>query len=160
MFKSNINVITKVDLLKNISKTLNDLKKIDVLVGIPQKESSRPDDEKTNAELLYFHTHGSPLQKIPARPVLEPAIEYNKEEISRYLGEAIKNGLDGNIDNANNALNKAGLKAQKSAQEWFTNPANKWAPNSPLTIRLKGSDKPLIDTGELRKSITYVIRKK
>lgn len=32
-----------------------------------------------------------------------------------------------------------------------------WAPNSPITIRKKGSSSPLIDTGRLRKSIDFNI---
>ena len=32
-------------------------------------------------------------------------------------------------------------------------------PNSPLTKRVKGSSKPLLDTGQLRGSITYVVNK-
>ena len=43
--------------------------------------------------------------------------------------------------------------------EGFENPKNNWPPNSPRTIAKKGSDVPLIDTGELRKSITHVIRR-
>jgi hypothetical protein len=31
-------------------------------------------------------------------------------------------------------------------------------PNSPVTIRMKGSSKPLIDTGQFRSSITYSVR--
>jgi hypothetical protein len=31
-------------------------------------------------------------------------------------------------------------------------------PNAPATIRAKGSSKPLIDTGEMRQSVTYQIR--
>ena len=33
-------------------------------------------------------------------------------------------------------------------------------PNAPGTIRRKGSSKPLIDTGRMRQSVNYVIRKK
>ena len=33
-------------------------------------------------------------------------------------------------------------------------------PNAPSTIRKKGSDKPLIDTGRLRQSVNYVIKPK
>ena len=43
---------------------------------------------------------------------------------------------------------------------WFENPQNGWPPNSPRTIRRKGSDQPLVDTGEMRKAITYVVRDK
>ena len=34
---------------------------------------------------------------------------------------------------------------------------NGWKPNAPSTIKAKGSDKPLIDTGELRKSIRGIV---
>ena len=32
-------------------------------------------------------------------------------------------------------------------------------PNAESTIKKKGSDKPLIDTGTMRQSVTYVVRK-
>lgn len=35
-----------------------------------------------------------------------------------------------------------------------------FVPNSPETIKRKGSDKPLIDTGRMRQSINYVIQEK
>lgn len=35
-----------------------------------------------------------------------------------------------------------------------------YEPNAPSTIRKKKSDKPLIDTGRMRQSVKYVIRKK
>lgn len=35
-----------------------------------------------------------------------------------------------------------------------------WVPNSPATIAIKGSDKPLIDTSHMRNSATYVVRDK
>ena len=40
-----------------------------------------------NAELLFIHTKGSPLRKIPARPVLQPAVEAdgNKQAIAAEL---------------------------------------------------------------------------
>ena len=33
-----------------------------------------------------------------------------------------------------------------------------FTPNAPATVKRKGSSQPLIDTGNLRKSITFVIR--
>ena len=33
-------------------------------------------------------------------------------------------------------------------------------PNAPSTIKKKGSDKPLIDTGKMRQSVNFVIVKK
>jgi hypothetical protein len=52
----------------------------------------------TNAELLFIHTKGSPLKHIPARPVIEPAIEndnQNKGIIKRELAASIKADIEG-----------------------------------------------------------------
>lgn len=56
-------------------------------------------------------------------------------------------------------LRSAGNLAASYAKKWFTDPRNGWAPNSPRTIALKGSSRPLIDTGAMQEAITYVVRK-
>ena len=73
---------------------------------------------------------------------------------------AAQAALSGNSDAVTQALNRAGLIAQNVVRDWFTNPKNHWAPNAPSTIARKGSDRPLIEWGELRKSLTYVLEKK
>lgn len=114
----------------------------------------------SKAHSLYVQTHGSPLLNVPARPVLEPAIEDSKEVIASQIKKASKSALDGNSAEAEANLNKAGMIAQSVAQNWFENPKNNWPPNSPKTIAKKGSNIPLVDTNEMRKSITYVLRDK
>lgn len=110
------------------------------------------------AHSLYIQSHGSPLWQIPPRPVLEPAIEDRKGPIAKQIKQSYKAALDGNKQEVENSLHKAGMVAENAAKAWFENPANKWPPNSPKTIAKKGSDSPLIDTGEMRKAITHVIR--
>lgn len=105
---------------------------------------------------MYIHAHGSALWHAPPRPVLEPSIEHNKEAISQQLGEVAKTALNG--QDPNTELQRAGMMAQNFARDWFTNPANLWPPNAESTIKKKGSDRPLIDKGELRRSITYVVK--
>jgi hypothetical protein len=143
-----------------IKEAIEKLSKSDVLVGIPQKESSRQGEKINNAELLFIHTNGSPLRGIPARPVLQPAIEQKTTKlfIIQYLNEAAKSMLNGNEAQFMSSLNAAGMIAQNAAREWFVNPNNNWPPNKPATIKAKKSDRPLIDTGEMRKSIVYVVR--
>ena len=190
MIEPNVSVRASGGGIAEIQRSLEELKKMDVLVGIPEEKSSRPDEGINNAELAFIHTngvrrkamredmaddilrhgyhkaydmyiqaHGSPLWHSPPRPIIEPAIEADKEKIAELMGEAAKAILDGDSDRAKEYLNKAGLEGQGASQDWFTNPENGWAPNSPLTVEAKGSDKPLIDKGELRKAITYVVRK-
>jgi hypothetical protein len=195
------NVTITKDLTADITKSLEDLARKTVCIGIPDS-TEHPDSKITNAQLLYVHTngvrdnsmikemqhdvnekgysaayemyvheHGSPLFRIPPRPVLEPAMEYkeNQEQIVELMKETVNVALDG--ENIQPELEKVGLQGQNIARAWFTNPANNWAPNSNITIngskpdkngkqfiKGKGSDQPLIDTGELRKSIIYVVK--
>lgn len=110
----------------------------------------------SRAYQMWLHSYGSPLWQSPPRPVIEPAIEHNKEAIAKPLGRAASLALDG--QDPTPELEKAGMLGQNVSRAWFTNPENGWPANAPSTIKEKGGDKPLIDTGELRKSITYVIR--
>lgn len=104
---------------------------------------------------LYIQSHGSPLWHIPPRPVLEPSIDRNREQIAKQLQQAATAALEGNDPMPE--LHKAGMIGQNIARGWFTNPDNGWPENAPSTVEEKGSDRPLIDTGEMRKAITYVV---
>lgn len=143
-----------------IRKALKHLHNRQVLVGIPDENNGRKEGPVTNAELLFIHTNGSPVRGIPARPVLEPSISRHKQEISGELKKATAAALDGNEAGIEPALMKAGETAALFARRWFTDPANGWAENSTKTIKAKGSNKPLIDNDEMRKSITYRIEGK
>ncbi len=114
----------------------------------------------TNAELLFIHTKGSPVNNIPARPVIEPAVaaDGNKQAIAHELQASVKATLDGNKPEAERRMMRTALAGQNAARKWFTDPRNNWAPNAPRTIKRKGSDRPLIDTGALRASIIGLVR--
>jgi hypothetical protein len=164
MFSSYVSVSSSSGNLSDLERIFEDLKKTQVLVGVPQDKTTRAGEPVTNAELCFIHTNGSPVRGIPARPIIEPAIEDDNEVISEILRNALESFLTGDEVGGMRYLEMAGIEGQGASQDWFTNPKNNWPPNSPQTQaikRAKGSTdpKPLIDTGELRKSITYVIRK-
>lgn len=107
---------------------------------------------------LYIQSHGSPLWHSPPRPVLEPAIKANKEKIAMQFSKIVKAAADGNADAMERAITSTGMTAQNACRAWFKDPRNEWPRNDPKTVKLKGSDKPLVDSGELRDSIVYVVR--
>ena len=150
--------------MKELKGILDLIKSEDVLVGIPQAKASRAElgEKINNAELLFIHTNGSPIRNIPARPVIEPAIneKTTKLTIMEHFKSAVVAAFEGNQQEFRTQLEIAGMVAQNAARAWFTNPANGWAPNAPATIKAKKSSRPLIDTGEMRKSIIYVVRRK
>ena len=107
---------------------------------------------------LYIMSHGSPLWQIPPRPVLEPAIEYHQDAFGKLFAAVMKAACKGDEAALNVAITNLGLAAEGYCRDWSTNPRNGWPPNSPRTIKEKGSARPLIDTGAMRKAITYVVR--
>lgn len=152
------------DTVKQVLDGFKFIENSGVYVGIPESKSSREDNSTgiTNAELLFIHTNGSPINNVPARPVIEPALESDQERLSSMLSKMMLYALSGDFDMAVKQLKLTGMRGQNVARKWFVNPDNHWPPNTIAVQnakRKKGSTnpKPLIDTGELRKSITYVV---
>jgi hypothetical protein len=117
-------------------------------------------EDANNAELLFIHTKGSPIRHIPARPVLEPAVAANgnRQPIAAELAASVKASLAGDKELAVKKMKRAALQGQSVSRAWFTDSRNNWAPNAPGTIKRKGSDRPLIDTGALRNAIVGIVR--
>jgi len=122
-----------------IKEAMGTLGNAKVYVGIPQAETTRQSqkNEVTNAGLLFIHTNGSPLRHIPARPVIEPSIEANHEQIEEGLHETASLVLDGKTSEANEMLKKVGTLGANNAKKWFTDSRNGWRQNAPETIRRK-----------------------
>jgi hypothetical protein len=137
--------------------------RMDVFVGIQAEDNERSgrngDSEYSNAQLLYLLSRGSRLADIPPRPLIEPALKAHHNEISKMLGVALKHSQNGNSKALNNQLEKIGKFAVSAINDWFYDARNGWAPNSPSTIRSKGSDVPLIDTSEMKDAISYRVIK-
>lgn len=141
-----------------LRRRLRTIQDSEVFVGIPQDKTPRNGDEMNNATLAHILTNGSPLAHLPARPFLEPGIKKASQLIAKKLGESVSAVIMGEAEKANTALNQAGQAGANSVKRYFTDPDNNWAPNAPSTIAAKGSDRPNIDTAQLKKSITYVVR--
>lgn len=116
----------------------------------------------SNAELLYLHTYGSPVNNIPARPVLEPAI--GQPEVAERIAEQLKSGMkkafvDGDAKGAEAEYARAGMIAQSECRKYILDSSH-FVPNAPMTIERKGSSKPLIDTASMMNAIIYEVREK
>ena len=105
------------------------------------------DSVPSNAEVAAWNHFGT--DKIPARPFLDVAIVKNKRAVSAAAEEVLAGG--GSVSLAVDAMGAmAAGKVQQYIGDTFIPP-----PNSPKTIERKGSSHPLIDTGQLRQSITW-----
>ncbi len=109
---------------------------------------------------LYIASKGSPLWRIPPRPIIEPAItaEGNVERIAERLKTVAALLLDGKREEANVALHMTGLEAVNIIRAWFNDPRNNWPPLAAATKKAKGSEAILVDTAQMRNAITYILR--
>jgi hypothetical protein len=135
----------------------------------------------TNAALGYIHDNGSPEANIPARPFMGPALEEAQGRITSKLAQvtnavikkgagsivveqgmhqvgliaatAIKNKINDGVPPplADSTLRKRARKGRKGAGLELLSRQHGIAPSMDFA-------KPLVDTGQLRNAVTYVIR--
>ena len=88
--------------------------------------------------------------KIPARPWLTPGVQSGNDEYLQIITAALEAGESLDI-----ALGRIGVVAAAKVQLFMTE--LKSPPNTPATIKKKGSANPLIDSGSLRQSVTFKV---
>ena len=149
------------DGLEGILTAVKTLTSQEVLVGIPQGEA-RSDTEMTNAQLGYLQETGSPAMNLPARAFLAPGVEDCQLHTAKQLSKAVDEALSGRRQGVQRCLNRAGMTAQNSVKAKIN--SGDFEPLSEATLKArrragKTRTKPLIDTDQLRNSITYTIQK-
>lgn len=149
------------DEVANVLENIKAMVGKQVLIGIPGEKDGRRGDPMGNAALGYIHENGSPARNIPARPFLVPGVQEATPKAIEQLKKAAADGLDDPAA-VDRGLNAAGLLAQSAVKNRIRNSVG-FAPLSPKTLakrRAKGAagTKPLIRTGQLLNSITYVVK--
>lgn len=135
----------------------------EVLVGIPSTTAGRTDTPINNAEIGYLMETGSPAQNIPERPFLVPGVESAQAKFTPHLKAAGLSALEGKTTLIDRDFDRAGFVASNAVKAKITEgPFTPLAPKTLQKRRAKGrtGEKPLIDTGQLRRSVTHVVRKK
>ena len=139
---------------KQVFKSLEDVGHVEV--GILGSKKTK-DDEITVAKYGSIHEFGDPENNIPMRSWLRQPL---KESFPKYLQENLANIVKYIMEGRKEeALENLGQEARNICIEAFkTHGVNgEWAHNSKETIARKGVDNPLIDTGELRRSVDYKV---
>lgn len=105
-------------------------------------------------EVAAVHEFGAPAAGIPMRSFIRATVDEHLSEL-KTLQEAIaKRVLDGKLG-VDQALNQIGAKVASWCQKAIADGID--PPLDPATMKAKGSSKPLVDTGQLKASITWKI---
>lgn len=101
------------------------------------------------AQVAFWNEYGT--KRTPARPFMRYTIASKSPRWGRALGQALR---DNHYD-ARAALGQMGEGIQGQIRQSITD----WSapPNSKITRELKGSGKPLIDSGVMRRAVDYQV---
>jgi len=138
---------------KHVQKEMKELEKLMVAVGFP---AGGPVDENGVSIAEYAAYNDLGTNRAPSRPFMRNSAEKHGDDYNKIAAQAIRDIMNGGTAQA--ALEKLGVFAKGIVQEEITDGV--YEPNSEATIMAKGSDKPLIDTGTMRNSVNYEIRKR
>jgi hypothetical protein len=153
------------DNLSKVSKSIDALGKARVMVGVPADKASRSGDTINNAALAYIQENGAPEVNIPPRPFMKPGVASVQPQIAAGLKKAGEFALQGRSDAVDRQFHRVGAIGRDAIKAKITD--GPFVPLKPSTIAARKSKrksrnntdvKPLIDTGALRASISYVIR--
>lgn len=130
-----------------------------VKVGFPRSKASQGNIMK--AIYNEFGTRGGASGggwggPIPERPFLRNAVRNNQGKYQRGLRTSAAKIILGETS-LRTVLDKLGILAQGDIQAEITSLSS--PPNSPVTIALKGSSNPLIDSGAMRQAVTWVVER-
>jgi phage gpG-like protein len=142
--------------LKQVMKRAEQLNRIQLVVGIPSDENSRKESTGiTNAELGVIHEFGAPEKGIPERSFMRSTASEEAENFGKLSKSRVAEFLKGQ-KSAHDAFADVGAYLQGKIVEKITD--GDFVTNKEETVKRKKSSKPLIDTGQLRASITYEVR--
>ena len=158
------------ELLENRRECLEYLRHHMVDVGLTSSASAR------SRFLLGVHTRGSPIMRIPPRPVVAPAL--GKESLRAEMGEKLMSSceaaLEGDLAGTKKGLEEAGQRGADGIREYIDGQIP--PPNSPVTLsggwiynRVakkgvyvdgKNGSTPMKDTGALYEDFDWEITEK
>ncbi len=136
---------------ERLQKQIETLKKCRIKVGF-QAGATYKDTGEDVVTVAAKNEFG--FQNIPSRPFMRNALEKNRKAANEFAASYLKKVGNASFD-VNTFLELMGEFMKSAIQKEISE--GDFVPNSPYTIAKKGSDKPLIDTGLMRQSVTYVI---
>ena len=104
-------------------------------------------------EVAIWNNFGT--RDIPRRAFMELAAERMRPKFKKMLRDAVKKINSGELD-LKTVLKAAAQMGEAELRKAITD--GDWPPNSPETVRRKKSERPLIDTGDMRKYVTSDVR--
>lgn len=134
---------------KKLSQTFKDGKNETVKIGFPAIKSETNSTDSEGVTALYKATVNNYGLGVPKRPFMEVAFAQNISKYKKVIASKI-----GKIPQTKilDFLGSLGAGDVKKTIRDFKSP-----PNSDITIDIKGTDNPLIDSSHMVSAVTYSV---
>lgn len=143
---------------KNLKGIVKEINNFDMIIGIPAAKKKGKDTVADYAYLNEFgRIGGNGVPTIPARPFLRTTFVRYKNEAGKIFERVLRDMAMKN-SKAKPALEQISIFLASLVQKNIVN--GDWPANAPFTIKKKGSSKPLIDSGTMRRSVTGWVKRR
>ena len=145
--------------MEKIRAQIAALAELSIKAGILEDAGSR--DGVPVAEYAAWNEYGVPGTEekwaIPPRPFIRGYVDDNGEKIKNIQEMLVAQVIDGKID-PDTAADKLGKNTKEGIKHYIKTSSN-FTPNAPATVKRKGTNRPLVETGLLRRSVNYKVVK-
>lgn len=142
---------------QELQARINSMRGKDVVVGVTRATAVNRENpgEINNAELAAVHEFGSKDGTIPERSFIRSSMTNNRDEYVKSQAANLRKVVRGDMA-FGKSLDLLGLRAAADVRDNIRR--GDFEALKAATIKRKGSSAPLIDTGNLRQSITHEVR--
>ena len=135
--------------IKTLEKTFKDGKNQSVKIGFPSAKSGTNSSDKTGVTALHKATVNNFGLGVPKRPFMAMAFAKNADKYKKFIASSIGKKKQIEILSILGAIGEGDVKQ--------TIRGFKAPPNSDVTIKIKGTNNPLIDSSHMVGSVSWSI---
>lgn len=136
------------------NRIMRDLQKLDgmeVVAGM-LKDSGKASNGASYVDIATWNEYGT--RRIPSRPFIRISADTNRQAWAKMAQQCVNDVIDG--DSPSEAAKVVGHRMVEDIRKVFGD-TSQLKDNAPSTIKKKGRNEPLVDSGEMRRRVNFRI---
>ena len=133
------------------NRIMRDLQKLygmEVVAGM-LKDSGKAENGASYVDIATWNEYGT--GRIPSRPFIRISADTNKAAWAKLAQQCVNGVIDG--DSPRDAAQVVGLRMVEDIRKVFG--SSELKANAPSTVKKKGRNEPLVDSGEMRRRVNF-----
>lgn len=134
------------------NRAMRNLQKLDgmeVVAGM-LKDSGKASNGASYVDIATWNEYGT--RRIPSRPFIRISADTNRQAWAKIAQQCVNDVIDG--DSPRDAAQAIGHRMVEDIRKVFGD-TSKLKANAPSTIKKKGRNEPLVDSGEMRRRVNF-----